>query len=212
MQAQQSLLLQQQELVRLLNASEQVLPLLGDLQKLAVPSVAGSEHPILQTQAQEVQKAVAARRLQKAQNLPDFWARSFYQGLYGIENPFLGFSITMNVPLFSKPLQKTKLSSLEVAVQTARLEQQKQTFNTLQTQAKLGISRAQTGLEYFETVGLQQAEEIIAAASLAYRSGELSYAELAQYLTQAISIRKDYLDNLNAYNQAVIEFLFLINQ
>ena len=60
--------------------------------------------------------------------------------------------------------------------------------------------------------GLKQAEEIIKAASLAYRSGEISFAELSQFLTQAIEIQKNYLENLNGYNQSVIQYNYYINQ
>ena len=54
--------------------------------------------------------------------------------------------------------------------------------------------------------------EIINAATLAYRAGEISFAELSQYLAQAIEIKKNYLENLNAYNQSVIQYYYYINQ
>ncbi len=67
-------------------------------------------------------------------------------------------------------------------------------------------------LLFYEQTGLRQAEEIINAATLSYRSGEISFAELGQYLAQAIDIRRNYLDNLNRYNQAAVRFHYLINQ
>ncbi len=67
-------------------------------------------------------------------------------------------------------------------------------------------------LSFYEIIGLKQAEEIIKAASLAYRAGEISFAELSQYLSQAIEIQKNYLENLNAYNQSVIQYNYYINQ
>jgi cobalt-zinc-cadmium resistance protein CzcA len=65
---------------------------------------------------------------------------------------------------------------------------------------------------FYETTGLKQANEIINAASLAYRAGEIGFAELSQFLTQAIEIQKNYLENLNAYNQSVIRYYYYINQ
>ena len=67
-------------------------------------------------------------------------------------------------------------------------------------------------LFFYESTGLRQAEEIIKAATLAYRAGEISFAELSQYLAQAIEIKKNYLENLNAYNQSVIQYYYYINQ
>lgn len=67
-------------------------------------------------------------------------------------------------------------------------------------------------LSFYETSGLKQADEIIKAASLAYRSGEISFAELSQFLTQSIEIQKNYLENLNAYNQSAILYYYYNNQ
>ena len=67
-------------------------------------------------------------------------------------------------------------------------------------------------LSFYEGPGLKQATEIIKAASLAYRAGEISFAELSQFLTQAIEIQKNYLENLNGYNQSVIQYYYYINQ
>ena len=67
-------------------------------------------------------------------------------------------------------------------------------------------------LAFYESAGMRQANEIIKAASLAYRAGEISFAELSQFLTQAIEIQKNYLENLNAYNQSVIQYNYYINQ
>jgi cobalt-zinc-cadmium resistance protein CzcA len=49
-------------------------------------------------------------------------------------------------------------------------------------------------LEYYTTTGLKQADAIIKAAYLSYRSGEIGFAELSQFLTQAIDIQRNYLD------------------
>ena len=47
---------------------------------------------------------------------------------------------------------------------------------------------------------------------LSYQAGEISFAEMYQFYTQAIDIRKNYLQSLNEYNQAVIEYNYFINQ
>ena len=41
---------------------------------------------------------------------------------------------------------------------------------------------------------------------------EIGFAELSQFLTQAIEIQKNYLENLNGYNQSVIQYYYYINQ
>ena len=66
-------------------------------------------------------------------------------------------------------------------------------------------------LSYYESTGLKQSEEIIKAATLSYQGGEISFAELSQFLTQAIDIRKNYLEVMNQYNQAAIQFNYYNN-
>ena len=67
-------------------------------------------------------------------------------------------------------------------------------------------------LKYYEGPGLKESEEIFNAAMLSYQAGEISFAEMYQFYTQAIDIRKNYLQSLNEYNQAVIQYNYFINQ
>ena len=66
-------------------------------------------------------------------------------------------------------------------------------------------------LQFYEATGLKQADEIIKTATLSYNAGEISFAELSQFLTQAIDTKKNYLEVLNKYNQSVIQFNYYNN-
>lgn len=63
-----------------------------------------------------------------------------------------------------------------------------------------------------EFSGLKQADAIIKAASLGYRTGEINFAELSQFLSQAIGIRQNYLEVLNQYNQSAIQYNYFNNK
>lgn len=67
-------------------------------------------------------------------------------------------------------------------------------------------------LSFYENAGLLQANEMIKAASLAYKTGDLSFADLSQYLAQAIDIQKNYLEAINLYNHSVIQYHYYLNQ
>jgi len=97
-------------------------------------------------------------------------------------------------------------------VQQKQSEYDIQVFSTLRMQAQKEVEKHNSLLSFYETTGLKQAEEIIKAASLAYRAGEIGFAELLQFLTQAIDIQRNYLEHLNAYNQSVIQYYYFINQ
>ena len=99
-----------------------------------------------------------------------------------------------------------------MAVQQKQFEYNKQMFATQQVQLQNEVEKNNSLLFFYETTGLKQADEIIKAAALAYRSGEISFAELSQFLTQSIDIQKNYLEVLNAYNHSVIQYNYYINQ
>ena len=75
----------------------------------------------------------------------------------------------------------------------------------------VNMNRNKTMLLFYENTGLRQAEEIIKAATLSYRSGEISFAELSQFLSQAVDTRKNYLEVMNQFNQAAIQFNYYNN-
>jgi len=213
-QVQNDMLIQQQSLQQLQNSQEFVLPLIKPLEKLTMPVAADALHPLLTLQSQNINIANAGVSVIKNENKPDFSGRFFSQRLWGASNPFTGFSVTASFPLFgaSAYRSKVKTAQAEVSLQQKQFEYGKQLLNTQQLQMQSEVQRNNSLLSFYEKSGLKQAEEIIKAASLAYRAGEISFAEMSQFLTQAIDIQKNYLEVLNTYNQSVIQYYYFINQ
>lgn len=207
--------IQQQSLMQYLNTNELMLPLLIPLEKLPMPGTANdSVHPVLSLQSQNINIANAGIGVIKNENKPEFSGRFFSQRLYGTKDPFTGFSVSAAFPLFGAGAyrSKVKVAQADMAVQQKQYDYDKQVLNTRQLQMRQDVEKNKSMLSFYETTGLIQADEIIKAASLAYRAGEISFAELSQFLTQAIEIQKNYLENLNAYNQSVIQYNYYINQ
>jgi heavy metal efflux system protein len=214
-QVDKEIQVQQQSLMQLLNTTEVLLPLMLPLEKLTMAGMAGdSIHPLLALQSQNINIANAGINVAKNENKPEFSGRFFSQRLWGAKDPFTGFSVTAAFPLFgAKAYQnKVKVAQADMAVQQKQYEYEIQVLNTQKLQMQQEVEKNRSMLFFYESAGLKQAEEIIKAASLAYRSGEISFAELSQFLTQAIEIQKNYLENLNAYNHSVIRYNYYINQ
>ncbi len=207
--------IQQQSLMQLLNTTDILLPQMIPLEKLDMPGMDGdSTHPLLALQSQNINIANAGINVVKNENKPEFSGRFFSQRLWGAKDPFTGFSVTAAFPLFgAKAYQnKVNVAKADMAIQQKHYVYETQMFNTQKIQMQQEVEKNQSMLFFYESTGLKQAEEIIKAASLAYRSGEISFAELSQFLTQAIEIQKNYLENLNAYNHSVIQYNYYINQ
>ncbi|RTY97224.1 CusA/CzcA family heavy metal efflux RND transporter [Flavobacterium sp. RSP49] len=214
-QLQKEMLVQQQALMQLLNSSEVILPLSKSLEKLEYGFQNETEnHPNLLLLQQNVQIANSEIAIQKSNRLPEFTGRVFSQKLYGLEDPYSGFSIATSFPIFGTGANsnKIKAAKTEKEMQEQQLQYQTQILKFSLSQRQTEVEKSVSGLQFYETSGLQQADEIIKAANQSYRAGEISYADFSLYLSQAIEIRKNYLDNLNAYNQAIIEYNYFTNK
>ncbi len=207
--------IQQQSLKQLMNSNDAILPLFQSLEKIGMPLLPGDTlHPMLALQTQNINIANAGVSLIKNENKPDFSGRFFNQRLWGASDPFTGFSVTASFPLFGAAgyRNKVKTAQAEVLLQQKQFEYGKQLFNTQQMQMQKEVERNNNLLSFYQKSGLGQAQEIIKASSLAYRAGEISFAEMSQFLTQAIEIQKNHLEVLNSYNQSVIQYNYFINQ
>lgn len=207
--------IQQQVIMQLLNTREPVLPLLTPLQRLPYAhTLSDSMHPALVLQQQNINIAGAGVAVTKNENKPEFSGRFFSQRLYGINDPFTGFSVTAAFPLFAAKAYKSKVQAAlaETAIQQKQFEYGSQVLETQRRQAQQEIQKNSSLLSFYESAGLKQAGEIIKAATMAYRAGEISFAELSQFLAQSIDIQKNYLEVLNTYNQSVIIYNYYINQ
>ena len=207
----------QQELLRkYLNTPLYYLPDTATLQKVHISFFDSTlnNHPQLQYQQQNINIAQAEINVQQQSRRPNFEGRFFSQSLYGVQNPYSGFSVTVGVPLFGAGTyrNKTRAAELERNYQQSVLDYEKLTLSTSYNQAAQQMQKDQELLSYYESIGLKQAELIIKAANMAYRAGEISFAELSQFLTQSIDIQKNYLDVLNQYNQSAIQLNYYLNR
>lgn len=214
-QNNKDMLAQQQQLMLLLNSNNLLLPVNQPLEKLALSlAEADSLHPLLALQQQNINIAASNIAVQKNTNKPEFSGRFFTQRLWGAKDPFNGFSVTAAFPLFGNNAYKNKIkvANAEMEVQQKQLDYQAQQVNTQKQTALTGIEKSLTMLQFYEKTGLKQSDEIIKAAALSYNAGEISFAELSQFLGQAIDTKKNYLEVLNQYNQSVIHFNYYNNQ
>jgi len=207
----------QQELLRkYLNTTFYYLPELATLQKIQVSFLDSFvyNHPQLQFQQQNINISQAEINVQRQSRKPNFESRFFSQQLYGVSNPYSGFSVTMGIPLFGANAYRNKIKAAELErnYQQMVLDYERLTLSTNYSQAHQQLQKDQELLNYYESTGLAQADAIIKAANISYRAGEISFAELTQFLTQAIDIQKNYLDVLNQYNQSAIQLNYYLNR
>lgn len=205
---------QQENLKKILNTTNSYFPEITTLQKVQVSFLDSTlnNHPQLQLQQQNISIAQAEIKVQQQSRKLNFEGRFFSQRLYGVSNPYSGFSVSAGIPLFGSKTYKNKLKAAELErnYQQSILDFERLSLITNYNQAYYQLLKDQELVRYYETTGLAQADAIIKSSNLAYRGGEINFAELTQYLSQAIDIQKNYLDILHQYNQSAIQLKWLI--
>ena len=144
----------------------------------------------------------------KALQTPKFGLGYFGQT---IDSKFLfqGFMAGLQIPLFgSTNAAKSKVS--QISVEQTKLEMDKEKFelksHLLQLQNEL--LKQQKAVSYYQKEGLIFATQIISTAQKSYAGGDMSYWSYINFLNQAIDIKKQYIEVVNAYNQSAIEYQF----
>jgi cobalt-zinc-cadmium resistance protein CzcA len=213
-------------LQRWLNTDELIHPAENVLSVLDNPPLTGefnpNQHPV--NQFFEDKKTIGEKSLSLAKQefLPsiNFTLRSQYlnKGFnpYNIQRErfargnFMGFEIGAGIPLFfGEQISKTKAAKREVEILKI---QQEDALLSLDREYKTALNehtKAKNTLDYYQTQGNAQAEEISRMAQISYEKGEIGYIEYIQNLKSVAELHLQYADAVNTYNQSVITINYL---
>ena len=210
-------LVAQQELLRWLNIPQNIVPEKGPMQKMqsAVPveSPPATHHPFIQSSKAKISLADYEKKVEVNRLYPDFNMRYYNQEWYGKDPGYYGYSFGLGIPLFFWA-QQGRIQSAKLHQQIARKNYESDTlvFNVAYNKAVQNFQKNLSALTYYEQSGLEQADEILSAATTAYKSGEIGYVEYTTLLSQSLDIRSNYFKSLNDYNQSVIHLNYFIIQ
>jgi cobalt-zinc-cadmium resistance protein CzcA len=190
-------------------------PIDQSLEKIVVNASPSEEiaHPLLVLQQQNVNIVYQISVFRKIQ-ISLSSRVDFSPTCLGAKDPLSGFSVSASFPVFSLGAYKSKVkaANAEMEVQQRKLEYETQVFQTNKGNALAEIDKNSALLQFYESSGLKQADAIIKAASLGYRTGEINFAGIKSILSQAIGIRQNYLEVLNQYNQSAIQYNYFNNK
>ncbi|MFD2934802.1 CusA/CzcA family heavy metal efflux RND transporter [Spirosoma flavum] len=186
-------------------------------------SLALSRNPLLRQRQQQVQVAQQTRLVEQARLKPDFLVGFFSQTLTGSQlingqelyfGPgyrFNGGQLGVTLPLLGQA-QKSRINAARIGEQIAQTDLDNQRFALDQQlqQAVRQYEQYRNTLTYYEANGLPQAGLIQTNARRAFSGGDIGYVEFSLALQQALTIRSNYLDLLNQYNQSVLYINYLL--
>lgn len=196
------------------------LPTLGILDSTLV-----KENPNVKLASQQVNVAEANRKVEKSTLLPDISAGYFIQSLTGNQEVngqtvyydgsprFQGFSVGISLPIFAgSNVSKIQASKTNIEMQQKNADYLKLELANHYQQQIQQLNTFQSLVDYYKTTALANADLITKNAGKAYQNGDVSYVEYVQALETALTIRTNYINAINNFNQTVINLQFLVNQ
>ena len=122
--------------------------------------------------------------------------------------PRLRLGITL--PVWQWTYQ-ANINAAKKGVDIARTKKQltRYQLNTEYAKAQADFVQYKDNLNYFETVGLAEANEILRASRESFRLGSINYYQFIQNLDLSYTLRQNYLETLKNYNQSIINLIYL---
>jgi cobalt-zinc-cadmium resistance protein CzcA len=214
----------------LLNTSENFeVPFKSDYEPLKTENILDSSsvanNPTVKAFYHEMEIAEKNKNVEKSQGLPEFSLGLTSQSLIGLHTKngqekfynagdrFNSFSVGVAIPL-TFGATKARMQALEYekyAAETNAKMQQKQ----LSIQLENAFGQYQQDIqqyEYYVNQAIPNAEKIVKAAQLGYKTGEISYVEYLFALQTATNIQLKYLESIQQVNQSVVTINSIINK
>lgn len=175
-------------------------------------------YAVVDTFAQNPQTAVARQNLvlseslltlEKKRRLPNLIFGYLNQG--ASDSPLLyRFRFGLSLPFYGW-VARSRIDAAKIDVNIAQTEIALRQYQLRGDFDKSYADYLQFGeaLDYFESIGLREAEEIVRAARDGYRLGVIGYYDYLLSLQSAFKIRAEYLEAIRNYNNAIIAMQYL---
>jgi outer membrane protein, heavy metal efflux system len=118
----------------------------------------------------------------------------------------VGFTVPLWFWQYSGNIKAAK-TGLQIAEQQTQVQQQLLTAELQNAVSE--YTSAQQSLAYYETNGLQQADDIINAGRRFFESGQTDYITYIRNINDAYAIKRTYIETLRTYNQSIININYI---
>lgn len=224
-QVNADILIFNQKLQVLLNTNEYVLPADTVLQRtdfLPNSNSLVSGNPQLGFALQQIELSRIETKLEKSKLLPDLNVGYLSQTIrgdqtingvprtFGLGNRFTALQAGIAVPLwFGSNTAKIKAAKLKEKVTQYSAENYSKSLSGNYNSLLGEYTKYNNSLNYYEKQAVPEANLIIDQATKSYKAGAIDYLDYIQSLSRALSIKQNYLDALNNYNQTIVSIEFI---
>lgn len=210
LESQKSVILVYNKLVNIVQPTDTLILAKESILKMEINKIDVSTSTELEYYQNRVSLLQAKRSLEKQKRLPDI-SLNYFQGTNpGLNTNLNGYQIGVKIPLLFGG-QSSKIKAAGIAEDIATEEsneygiQLNAKFNALLVQ----MNHLSTTLLYYEDEGAALSDEILKTAHGSFRNGEIDFYQYIQSLESAYTVKLDYLNKLNEYNNIVIDINYL---
>ncbi len=209
----------------ILNTESMVIPSDSVLHRIDFLDESGNSgfqaNPSLGQINHQIEVVRLEKKLEQSRALPDFSIGYFSQTLrgtqdinglprtFGAGDRFTGIQTGIAIPLWFSPYSaKIKAAKIREQVAILNAGNYSKTIQGKYLSLLDECDKFKSSVEYYEKQAVPEAGIIIDQSIRSYKAGALDYLDYVLSLSRALSIKQNYLDALNSYNQTVINIEF----
>jgi cobalt-zinc-cadmium resistance protein CzcA len=153
----------------------------------------------------------AEMSVERSKWLPDINLEYFYGfGMNENAKDYVGYQIGFSVPLFFHAQKgRAQAKTLELDMQAKMEEAYRTRLESTYGQHVAELANAAEKLAYYESEGLEMADQMLVIAHKKYAAGETGFTDFIKSLENAQFLKITYLDALNDYNQLILTINYL---
>jgi heavy metal efflux system protein len=210
----------------LLNTTVSICPADQELRRMNYMADSGvaaiARNPSLGYAREEVAVALAEKKLERSRTMPDITIGWFSQTIVGTQeingiprvfgagDRFTGFQAGIAIPLWFMPYtSKTKAAKINENIARTNADYYAQSLVGNYNELLEEYGKYQGSVDYYEKQAIPEADLIIDQSTRSYKAGAMDYLDYVLSLDRALSIRQNYLEALNNYNQTIINIEFI---
>ena len=147
--------------------------------------------------------------LERARSLPGILVGYYNQGSRETSTQ-LRFRFGLTLPIwFGQYRSRTAAAQTGLQLARQRTTAQMQTLAVDLQQAQGDFEKFRVALDYYETTGLRQSDDLINTARRLFQSGQNDYVSFLRTINDAYAIRLRYIETLRNYNQSLLTINYL---
>lgn len=209
-QANQDLDMAHTELLKKVQPPDSITIAIMPMDKISLTPSAPSESVEINYYQNSTNLANVKRKYETQKLLPDI-SLNYFQGTNSaLSGNLHGYQLGLKIPLlFGANTSRIKATKIAEKIALERSKDYEIQLYAHYAELQTQYLKYNKALEYYEQEGTALSNELLKMANLSFKNGEIDFFQYIQSLENAYEIKLDYLNNLDRYNQTVINLNYL---